>query len=351
MAHDVFISYSSKDKTSADAVCAVLEQKGIRCWIAPRDIVPGRDWSEGILDGLNAARVFVLVFSSNANASQQIKREVERAVHLATPVIPFRVENVAPSGSLEYFISTQHWLDAFTPPLEQHLDYLAGVIRHILEGKPQSPPRPPPKRNGWVASLGLGGGKWKLALTLSFSTLSVVLAIVALPKIWMQRDASLPDAQLRSMPASAPSAMPLPESPPARTPAEDAPTGDNRWTDGASSPPVAEQPVSPPPQDIAVVEQFYRFLGMGDGTSAAGLVVPEKREQGPLSASEMTRFYSSLSKPLVLFDVAELADGRVRVHYGYSATLQSTCDGVAFVTLSHDFATPLIQAISAPSRC
>ena len=34
MAHDVFISYSTKDKVIADAICANLENRGIRCWIA-----------------------------------------------------------------------------------------------------------------------------------------------------------------------------------------------------------------------------------------------------------------------------------------------------------------------------
>ena len=52
VAHDVFISYSSKDKPAADAACAILELKGIRCWIAPRDIVPGTDWGELIIDAL-----------------------------------------------------------------------------------------------------------------------------------------------------------------------------------------------------------------------------------------------------------------------------------------------------------
>jgi hypothetical protein len=136
MAHDVFISYSSKDKPTADAACAVLEGKGIRSWIAPRDITPGADWGEAIIDGINGARVFVLIFSSNANASQQIKREVERAVNHGLPIIPLRIEDVQPGKSLEYFLSMPHWLNAFTPPLEQHLNYLADVIRHILDGKP-----------------------------------------------------------------------------------------------------------------------------------------------------------------------------------------------------------------------
>lgn len=67
MGYDVFIGHSSKDKVAADAVCAALEDNGVRCWIAPRDIKPGRDWSEAIIDGIAAAKVMVLVFSQRSN--------------------------------------------------------------------------------------------------------------------------------------------------------------------------------------------------------------------------------------------------------------------------------------------
>src|SRR5271154_520661 len=144
MAHDVFVSYSSKDKPAADATCAVLESKGIRCWIAPRDITPGADWGETIVGAIHTSRALVLVFSANANLSHQIKREVERAVNVGLPIIPLRIENVMPTKSLEYFLSTPHWLDAFTPPLEHHLNYLADVIRHILSGQPPPAPAPLP---------------------------------------------------------------------------------------------------------------------------------------------------------------------------------------------------------------
>jgi hypothetical protein len=147
MAHDVFISYSHKDKPAADGACATLEARGIRCWIAPRDVRPGGDWSESIIEAINGARVMVLVFSAHANGSAQIKREVERAVAKGIPVIPLRIEDVLPTKSLEYFLSTPHWLDAFPPPLERHLLYLADVVRQILDGKPGAnlrPPAPPP---------------------------------------------------------------------------------------------------------------------------------------------------------------------------------------------------------------
>ena len=69
VAHDVFISYSSKDKAAADAACNVLERNGVRVWIAPRDILPGVGWAESLINAISNARVMVLVYSSNANAS------------------------------------------------------------------------------------------------------------------------------------------------------------------------------------------------------------------------------------------------------------------------------------------
>jgi len=100
MEYDVFISYSHPDKAAADAACATLEQAGIRCWIAPRDIVPGMDWGESIVTATTGAKVLVLIFSQHANESPQIKREVERAVAKGLPIIPVRIEDTVPSKAL-----------------------------------------------------------------------------------------------------------------------------------------------------------------------------------------------------------------------------------------------------------
>jgi hypothetical protein len=154
VAHDIFISYSSHDKTAADAVCAVLESRGLRCWIAPRDVRPGTPYGEAILDAITAARVMVLVLSSHANESGHIPKEVERAVSKGLTIIPVRIENVLPGRSLDYFIGSVHWLDAMTPPLERHLDGLAATIHAMLSSgqvsappardiEPPQPPLPP----------------------------------------------------------------------------------------------------------------------------------------------------------------------------------------------------------------
>jgi hypothetical protein len=133
MAHDVLISYSNKDKRVADAVCAALEARGIRCWIAPRDILPGYQYGKAIIRAINGARVLVLIFSSNSNKSQQVIREVERSVSKGLPIIPFRIEDVLPTEDMEFFVSAAHWLDAWTPPLEPHLNQLAESVSSLLD--------------------------------------------------------------------------------------------------------------------------------------------------------------------------------------------------------------------------
>ncbi len=91
MAHDVFISYSYHDKNVANAVCSAVESAGIRCWIAPRDVLPGMEWGEAIVDAIGSSKIMIIIFSSASNNSQQVLREVERAVHKNLIIVPFRI--------------------------------------------------------------------------------------------------------------------------------------------------------------------------------------------------------------------------------------------------------------------
>ena len=133
MPHDVFISYAARDKPAADAVCARLESRGVRCWIAPRDIQPGMSWGGALVDAIDQARLMVLMFSAQANESPQVRREVERAVGKHLVIIPVRLEDVKPTGDFEYFLGTPHWLDAFPGPFEQHLGRVAESAAYWLQ--------------------------------------------------------------------------------------------------------------------------------------------------------------------------------------------------------------------------
>lgn len=125
MSRDVFVSYSQADHVIAFKLVACLEGEGITCWIAPRDISPAADWAEEIIDAIAGARLMLLVFSGHSNDSPQVRREVERAVHKGLKILPFRIANVTPSKSLEYFLSSQHWMDAFVPPMAEHYSRLS----------------------------------------------------------------------------------------------------------------------------------------------------------------------------------------------------------------------------------
>ena len=134
MAHDVFLSYSNKDKPIADAVVAGLEHKGIRCWMAPRDVTPGTSWGEAIIEAIESSKAMVVILSGNSDRSRQVIREVERAVAHEEIIIPFRIENIDPTGAMAYFLSSEHWLDALTPPMEKHIDKLGDTIQLFLTG-------------------------------------------------------------------------------------------------------------------------------------------------------------------------------------------------------------------------
>ena len=137
---DVFISYSQPDAGCAQEMVSLLEAQGIKCWIAPRDIAPSADWAAEIIDAISAAKVMVLVFSGNSNQSAQVRREVERAVHKQVNILPFRIEDVLPSKSLEFFLSSQHWMDAFPPPREAYYQRLGAYLKAQIDLPP--PPKP-----------------------------------------------------------------------------------------------------------------------------------------------------------------------------------------------------------------
>jgi hypothetical protein len=137
--HDVFISYSSKDKAVADAVCARLEGQGIRCWIAPRDVMPGINYQAGIVAAIRTSRIMVLVFSSSSNRSGHVLREVNLAVNKGVIILPFRIEDVPLTREMQYLIASQHWLDALTPPLEQHIQKLSENVKALLRPGPSPP--------------------------------------------------------------------------------------------------------------------------------------------------------------------------------------------------------------------
>lgn len=151
MEHDVFISYSSRDKAIADAVTHTLEQHGIRCWIAPRDVRAGVPYAREIMEGIRGCRMMVLVFTANANRSEHVSNEVDKAFNEGKTIIPFLVDKTPMSDELDYYLSRKHWLVAY-PDYRAKCEELVGAVLGILGSSPVSPPPPEPVRlsAGWM---------------------------------------------------------------------------------------------------------------------------------------------------------------------------------------------------------
>lgn len=126
----VFISYSSKDRSIAETICQALESRGQSCWIACRDVKGGENFQEAIVKALRQARVMLLVFSSNANNSDEIKKELVLAGRHRVTVIPVRVEDVVPNDAFEYEFATRQWFDLFRD-WEKEIEYLSLQIGKI----------------------------------------------------------------------------------------------------------------------------------------------------------------------------------------------------------------------------
>ena len=133
MKHDVFVSYSSKDKVAADTIVASLEHSNFRCWYAPRDIKPSEDWASAISSAIEQCQVFLLIFSGNSNKSQRVLDELNLAISQEIPILPFRIENLEPDGAMRLHLSSRHWLDAYDPSWESHLKKLIQIVSSTLD--------------------------------------------------------------------------------------------------------------------------------------------------------------------------------------------------------------------------
>jgi WD40 repeat protein len=134
---EVFISYSIQDKSIAQTICTVLEEVGISCWIAPRDIPAGAEFEVAILDAIDLSQAIVVILSSSANASPYVMIEVNRAFTKRKAIFTFRVEDIVPAKALEFYLSRHQWTDGFPPPVEERVARIARALNELL-GRGQS---------------------------------------------------------------------------------------------------------------------------------------------------------------------------------------------------------------------
>lgn len=125
----VFLCYRRVDSTVADDLVKRLERDGYAVWIDRADIRGGSRWSAEVDKALQQSDAVILLLSKSVLESDEIYRELTRAIGLGKPIIPISLEPVElhgwykeKLGSIQHIIRTGTGEDhAWYPPLTRAL--------------------------------------------------------------------------------------------------------------------------------------------------------------------------------------------------------------------------------------
>lgn len=158
---EVFISYSTIDTVSAETVRNVLEKNGLSCWMAPRDIPGGSNYTKEIPIAIRNCKVFVLILSENAQNSHWVLKELDSAVNCGKVILPFMLEDCVLNDEFNFLLTGAQRYSAYQKKAEA-METLIGRIRGILAAsapsdgqKPdrQTPPEEQPQEKETVEPL------------------------------------------------------------------------------------------------------------------------------------------------------------------------------------------------------
>lgn len=139
--HDVYISYSTKDKDVAFMICYVLEMNDVKCWIAPRNITSMQHYADDIADAIKSAKTVVLVFSENSDNSKFVNNEIEQAFNLNKPIIVFKIDDYYPHQPMDFYLKNQKHITSYPDPKEK-LEELVKLVFSYLYGYTEPEPEP-----------------------------------------------------------------------------------------------------------------------------------------------------------------------------------------------------------------
>jgi TIR domain len=238
----IFISFSSKDQEIAETIYQALEARSLDCWIAVRDVPPGENFQEAIVRALRAARVMVLVFTSNANNSDEVKKELVLAGRHRVTVVPVRVEDVVPGDAFVYEFATRQWVDLFKD-WEREIERLAAQIRHILQNSKagvndtaQAPAVASPP-----LTLKPSSSRQPMILAAALLVVLSVAGAAFYLKLWATKSPAAATTAVTEMAPTQPATSALPTQTAARRPLESSPAS------AAPAPAAPRLSLAPPP--------------------------------------------------------------------------------------------------------
>lgn len=260
----VFISHASKDSEFVRKLVTDIEKRNIPCWLSSRDIEPGADYQHAIVTAMSACAAMLVVFSSNANVSKEIAKELAVASARSKPIFPVRIEDIMPTGTLEYQMSNAQFIDLFHNYADS-LDRLCLALGRQLSG---SSVLPTAMVRGRGRRLPLFAGVAAGALVV-IGGFGFVLHEATRPSLSVSQPPRQP-VQVAAAPTSVSGSPPRPATAPD---ASVAPAPTVRAPAPAAPPPPV--PASSPPQPVVAVPTTAPALPDARSSPPASPVAPE----------------------------------------------------------------------------
>ena len=152
MKKPVFISYTTPDKEYADALVAFLEKRGIGCFIAPRDVDPGRPYAQNLMHAIDECSLVLLIASANINASEHVLNEVDAIVGKKRDMLPIFIEDFEMSDDYRYYLGRKQWIIAYPEDFSVYFEKILEAMLPYLPEETLKPTKKPETHERTAAS-------------------------------------------------------------------------------------------------------------------------------------------------------------------------------------------------------
>ena len=144
MEKDVFISYTTANADIANDLVAYLEGKRISCYIAPRDVDPGKPYASNLMQAIHAAHAVVLLASAAINDSEHVLNELDIIVAKKKFFVPFFVEDFEMNDDYRYYLGRTQRIIAYPGDPASYYGKLYDALLPALPKKEETRPAPAP---------------------------------------------------------------------------------------------------------------------------------------------------------------------------------------------------------------
>lgn len=128
----VFISYTTADKDTADLLVDFLEKNDISCFIAPRDIDPGKPYASNLMKAIDECKLVLLVASDAINKSEHVLNEVDVLVEKRKDILPVFIEEFEMNSDYRYYLGRKQRVIAHPETIDAYFDKILNAIRTYI---------------------------------------------------------------------------------------------------------------------------------------------------------------------------------------------------------------------------